>query len=120
MGNKVLLSSCTFSSDVAAGAIIVAKMDGDSTVTVRYTTDDWDTYADAVVRYSTSENESQDRYTFEIDMEKKTSLHFAICLHARNTEFWDNNNTKQLLLGHRVATVVAPDTVTSSHIAYIL
>ena len=85
----------------------MAKIDGDSTVTVCYTTDDWDTYADAVAKYSTSENESQDRYTFEIDMEKKTSLHFAICLHARNTEFWDNNNTNNnnyLLVSRRFMT----------------
>ena len=89
---KVSLSSCTFSSGVVVGSVIGMKMDGDSTITVRYTTNEWETYADVTGSFCGEENESQDRFTFEIDMKKKTRLHFAICLHTRENEFWDNND----------------------------
>jgi len=90
--NKVLLSNCMFSSGIIIGTIVAAKMGGDSTIKVRYTTNEWETFNDITASYCGSDKESQqDRYVFEIDMDKKSSLHFAICLHAEK-EYWDNNN----------------------------
>jgi hypothetical protein len=90
--NKVLLSSCMFSSSIIIGTIVAARMDCDSTINVRYTTDEWETFKDITASYCGSDKESQlDQYVFEIDMEKKSRLHFAICLHA-DKEYWDNND----------------------------
>ena len=92
--NKVLLRSCTFSSDIVVGTVIAAKMDCDSTTTVRYTTNEWEMYAVITTNYCGNEKRS----IFEIDMEEKTHLRFAVCLHVNNMENWDNNDCKNYSL----------------------
>ena len=99
---KVLLSSCIYSARIVMGTIAVANMEVHHTVMVRCTTNNWDTYSDveAVPGERTSDGNS---FAFEVDMEGKQSLHFAIRLrlHPSNDnirEFWDNNETKNYSL----------------------
>ena len=97
--NKVLLSNCVFSSGIVVGTVVVANTQcHDRNVTVRYTTDEWKTFMDTAAIRSARASEGEDRFVFEVDMEGKTTLHFAICLHITNTEYWDNNDTKNYSL----------------------
>ena len=67
-------------------------------LTVRYTTDEWASYFDLTAIYIGDENESANRFAFDIDMEKATTLHFAICCSVNTTEYWDNNDRKNYSL----------------------
>ena len=54
----------------------------DQSVTVRYTTDTWATFEDTSAICSGFQDNSEKKYTFEIDLEDQTSLEFAICFRA--------------------------------------
>ena len=45
-----------------------------------------------ITNYIGRENESADQFAFDIEIEKKATLHFAICYNINSTEYWDNNN----------------------------
>ena len=77
----------------------MAKMNNPVKLTVRYTTDEWASYCDTTAIYIGDENESTNRFAFNIEMEKETTLHFAICCSVNtDTEFWDNNDRKNYSL----------------------
>ena len=76
----------------------MAKMNYPAKLTVRYTTDEWASYCDTTAHYIGDENESADRFAFDINMEKATTLHFAICYSVNTTEYWDNNDRKNYSL----------------------
>ena len=66
----------------------MAKMNYPVKLTVRYTTDEWASYCDTTAILIGDENESANRFAFNIDMEKATALTFAICYSVSTTEYW--------------------------------
>ncbi len=82
------------------GTIAVANIEAPHTVIVRYTTNDWQTYSD-VEAVPGERTQDANPFTFEVDMEGKQSLHFAIRLRlhiSNDQDFWDNNETKNYSL----------------------
>lgn len=65
----------------------------DKDVTVRYTTDGWNSYKDAKLSYSNTNANGTETWTADIDAHflNRDNFEFAVCYKVNGNEFWANN-----------------------------
>ncbi|KAF9137108.1 hypothetical protein BGX30_010540 [Mortierella sp. GBA39] len=99
------------------GKILIHNIAFHKRVSVRYTTDYWQTQTEVAAEYEESiPGSALDRFAFKIPMEmEKTMVERSFCFAVRyqviGREFWDSNNGMNYHVECKRVVVVAPSTV---------
>lgn len=91
---KVKLESVNVIGLVVMGTVVVLNLSYAKEVTLRYTTDGWDTFRDVQLSHVPG-SDSFDRFSFEINfhsMNIRDKVVFCIRFVCDSGEFWDSNN----------------------------
>lgn len=80
------------------GTIFVENISYHKSVTIKYTTDNWNSFCEKNCNFVKSINSEMDMFEFENDMYFLSNVEFVIKYHVNGHEYYDNNNNKNYII----------------------
>ena len=87
----VVQQDATCAGTVFSGSTVLKNLAYTKNVFVRYTTDNWVTYTDASLSYSTSLSGNLESWNFSVTIPSGATVSYCFCYTVNGVSYWDNN-----------------------------